>query len=79
MNKLLMPFIGENDNPLYVNGFEIGQLWEMVKNKEEIIKRPFHSDNIDQVHLLCEYYKVEYTISPDDETWSFLTIKNKKP
>lgn len=77
-NKLLMPFIGENDDPKFVNGFECGQLWEIIKDKKEVKGYLFHSDNIDQMHLICKHYKVVYGISPIDETWSTLTIiKNK--
>jgi len=73
-NNLLMPFIGDNDNPVFVNGFECGMIWEQINNKKDIIGQPFHSDNIEQMHLICDYYNVEYYISPVDEEWSTLSV-----
>lgn len=70
-NKLLMPFIDESES--FVHGFECGQIWEKMSEGQQLIAYLFHSENIDQVHLICEHFKCEYVISPFDETWSYLT------
>lgn len=71
-----MPFIGENDDPKFVRGFECGQIWECLKSSKKPFVCIFHNGNIDQVHLMCEYFKVKYDIYIIDETWSSLTINN---
>lgn len=69
-----MPFIGKNDCQEFVRGFECGMIWLLLKDQRHIKDYLFHSDNIDQMHLICEHYNVQYVIIPIDETWSELTI-----
>lgn len=71
-NTLLMPFI--NGSHEFVHGFEIGQLWEMIKECKAIQSRPVHKSNEDQIRLMCETMGCDYTLEPLDETWSTLTV-----
>lgn len=67
-----MPFIDASAS--FVHGFECGQIWEMIKSKREVEDYVFHSENIDQVHMICDHYKVGRVINHYDETWSYLTV-----
>ena len=78
-NKLLMPFIGKNDNPLYIKGFECGQIWEQMKQNKSFNKYLFHTENIKQIEMVCKRFLYDFNIEKIDETWSELTavISNK--
>ncbi len=49
-NELLMPFI--NQSPIYVLGFELGQVWQILESGECIDYRPIHKENVEQFRLM---------------------------
>jgi len=71
-NQLLMPFIGENDDPKYVTGFEAGMMWRMMENGQEFDNYLFHASNQDQIELMCRRFLYSYRIDTIDETWCSL-------
>jgi hypothetical protein len=71
-NELLMPFIGTNDDPKFVHGFECGQVWTLMKNKTKFDNYIIHSCNIPQIEMMCRHFYYEYRIENIDETWSAL-------
>lgn len=72
MNKLLMPFVGENDSPKFVKGFECGQIWEKMKRNEKFNEYLFHTENVKQVELICKRFLYSCRIEKIDECWSLL-------
>lgn len=73
-NMLLMPFIDES--PSFTNGFECGQVWQMIEEGETIERRLVHVENIEQIKLICRSFGVECGIDIADDTWCYLTVKS---
>lgn len=67
-----MPFVGENDDPKFVLGFEAGQIWTKMEANKPFKDYMFHTKNRRQVELICERFGYGFTISVIDETWSEL-------
>jgi hypothetical protein len=71
-NKLLMPFVGENDDPKYIRGFELGQMWSKMELNYKFDNYLFHSPNSEQIELMCKRFHYSCRIDKIDETWSSL-------
>lgn len=70
---LLMPFFDESES--FVNGFETGQIWEQIKNGEEIWKRPIHTSNEKQISAMCEMFGCTFCIgNTESKEWMWLSI-----
>lgn len=69
-NALLMPF--EDESPSFVNGFEIGQMWEKMNRTEDFDGYLFHTENKKQVEMMCKRFHFSCRIYKVDETWSSL-------
>lgn len=72
MNTLLMPF--KNESKDFVLGFEAGQIWELIGSGEIIENKLFHSEQSEQIELICKSYGCQYKIIIVDETWSSLCV-----
>lgn len=70
-----MPFVGENDDPKYVNGFEAGQIWTKMQRAETFDNYLFHTDNSEQIRMMCNRFFYSCRIDKLDTTWSTLTAK----
>jgi len=74
MNTLLMPFIDESES--FTNGFECGQVWEKISEGDCFERHLIHTENINQIKMICDSFGVECLIDDYNETWSYLTTKN---
>jgi hypothetical protein len=73
MNTLLMPFIDESES--FTNGFECGQIWQMISEGDIIGRHLVHRENIEQIELICRSFGVDFGIDIADDTWAYLTVK----
>ena len=82
-NTLLMPFIDESES--FTNGFECGQIWEKISQGETLEKYLCHSENEEQIKMICESFGVEYHFEEAREKgkssiystgWLYLTVKS---
>ena len=71
-NILLMPFIGENDDPKFVRGFEAGQIWTKMQRNEKFDNYLFHTENKEQIEMMCKRFHYSCRIDKIDECWSSL-------
>lgn len=78
-SQLLMPFTDGSE--AFTNGFECGQIWEMLKNGESITDRYVHVENRKQIEMICEFYKADYLIMdcPLTEYWVVLNVLSNRP
>lgn len=72
-NILIMPFIDESES--FVNGFEAGQIWELLQAGEMIESRPCHLSNKEQIKMICELFNCNYMIEDIADGWAILTVK----
>jgi hypothetical protein len=72
-NILLMPFLDESSN--YVNGFEAGQIWELLQQGEMIESRLCHLENKQQIEMICETFSCNYFIEDVASGWIVLNVK----
>lgn len=72
-----MPFVGQNDDPKFVNGFECGQIWQQMKTNMPFENYLVHSVNKEQIELMCKRFHYSCFIEKIDDTWSSLTAKIK--
>jgi len=73
-NVLLMSFIDESAS--FVNGFETGQIWEQIKEGEEITKRACYTTNKEQIKMMCEMFGCDFLLEDSEvEGWFWLTVK----
>ncbi len=72
MEKLLMPFIEKNDDPKFTRGFEAGQIWSKMELNKNFKDYLFHTENKEQVELMCKRFGYGFIITVIDETWSEL-------
>lgn len=75
-NMLMMPFIDGSES--YVNGFETGQLWELLNNGELLHNRPCHISNKEQIKMMCDLLNCNYSMEDIDECWFYLNVKETK-
>lgn len=73
MEGLLMPFI--NQSPVFVEGFECGQIWEKIQSGECLDYYPVHKNNVNQIKMIGEALGAAIQVSEGDDTWSFITIR----
>ena len=71
-NKLLMPFVGENDDPKFVRGFEAGQIWTKMQRNEKFNNYLIHTENKEQIEMMCKRFHYSCRIDKIDECWSSL-------
>jgi hypothetical protein len=69
-NILIMPFMDESES--YTNGFEAGQLWEQMSSSIPIKDRAVHSDNAEQIKLICDHFGYQYKLDFSGEGWQIL-------
>lgn len=71
---LLMPFLDESGS--FTNGFECGKLWEKMTESVSVEEQLIHSENIEQIKLMCEHFGYEATFQDcEDGCWHYLTCK----
>lgn len=63
------------DEPVYVNGFEAGMIWQKIQEGEVYDNHPFHTANKEIIERMCKMFDCDYEITEYDETWCYLTIK----
>ncbi len=82
-NTLLMPFIDESES--FTNGFECGQIWEKISQGEILEKYLCHSENEEQIKMICESFGVKYHFEEAKERgkssiyssgWMYLSTKS---
>lgn len=73
--KILMPFIEGNDDPKYVMGFEAGQIWTKMERNERFNNYLFHTENKEQIEMMCKRFHYSCRIDKIDECWSKLFAK----
>jgi len=82
-NVLLMPFIDDSEN--FTNGFECGQIWEKISQGEILEKYLCHSENEEQIKMICESFGVKYSFEEAKEPgkssiyssgWMYLSTKS---
>lgn len=72
-SSLIMAFIDES--PSFAHGFEIGQIWEKLKDGESFRGYACHSANREQIIKMCELFECNYTIEETSmEEWIYLTV-----
>lgn len=74
---LLMPFKGENKDPIFVKGFECGMIWEGLERKIHYEKKAVHKDNEEQIRMMLDRAMYEYEFEEYDDEWTFLTARPK--
>ncbi len=83
MNTLLMPFIDESES--FTLGFECGQIWEKISQGETLDKYLCHSENEEQIKMICESFGVQYNFEEAKERgkssiystgWMYLSTKS---
>lgn len=67
-----MPFVGENDDPKFVRGFEAGQIWTKMQQNEKFDNYLFHTENKEQIEMMCKRFHYSCRIDKIDECWSGL-------
>jgi hypothetical protein len=72
-NTLLMPFLDESES--FTNGFECGQIWQRVSEGETFDKQLIHTENKEQIEMICRSFGVDFGIIEYNETWAYLTVK----
>jgi hypothetical protein len=72
--NLVMPFLDESES--YCNGFELGQIWERMKNGDQINTQPVHVTNKKQLVLCCEYHGYEGHFTPMDADWILFSAQH---
>ena len=72
-NALLMPFL--TDDPVFVHGFECGQIWALLECGEVIENKPCHIENMEQITMICETFKCTYRIVTLDKHWFSLNVE----
>lgn len=82
-NTLLMPFIDNSES--FTNGFECGQIWEKISQGETLDNYLCHTENEEQIILICESFGVSYKFEEVREHgksslyqtgWSYLSVKS---
>jgi hypothetical protein len=73
-STLLMPFLDESET--FVLGFECGQIWQMLTDGEVFNGRLIHTQNTEQIKMICEAHGAPFSISYCDDTWSNLTVSS---
>lgn len=71
MSQLLMPFVDESES--FTNGFECGQIWEILSKGESITDKWIHQENTKQVEMMCRRFMYSCTIEYVSDGWSKLT------
>lgn len=66
------------DDPIYVNGFEAGMIWQKIQDGEVYENHPFHTANKEIITRMCETFNCDFDIVEHDETWCYLTIRPTK-
>ena len=69
-NTLLMPF--EDESHSFTNGFECGQIWQMISEGDNLTQYLIHSVNKKQIELICRSFGVDCNITESDSEWSYL-------
>lgn len=72
-NVLIMPFLDKGES--FTNGFECGQIWNKIEEGEVLEGYLIHTENIEQIKLICRTFGVECGIEICNEEWAYLTIK----
>lgn len=72
-NTLVMPFLDTSKS--FTNGFECGQIWQRVSEGETFEKQLIHTENKEQIEMICRSFGVEFEIIEYNETWSYLIVK----
>lgn len=79
-STLLMPFLDESSS--FVHGFECGKLWNQIEEGETVELQLIHTENVNQIELMCKSFGVYHEIKIYDDTWAYVTvlsaIKNEK-
>lgn len=70
-----MPFVGENDDPKFVKGFECGQIWTKMSDNFKFESYLIHTENIDQLKLMAKRFGYSIEIENFDDTWSYFSGK----
>jgi len=71
-NKIVLPFIGVNDNPHFVRGFEVGQIWMLMKSYTKFDNYLFHWENKEQIELMCKRFQYKFKANKVDGIWGCL-------
>ena len=78
-----MPFIDESES--FTNGFECGQIWEKISQGEMLEKYLCHSENEEQIKMICESFGVKYQFEDAKEKgkssifssgWLYLSVRS---
>ena len=72
--SLLLPF--DNDNPRFVDGVEIGRLWEIVKRDYDVVET-VHARNAEMVMRIAEATGRKFSAEHVDDTWIVVTLSGE--
>lgn len=68
-----MPFIDKSGS--FTHGFECGIIWERMSIADGLIERVIHSENKEQIVMICEHFGYEYSFSDLGDGWDNLICR----
>ena len=70
---MALPF--DTDDPRFIEGFEMGRLWEQAKIGGDI-EQPIHSRNAEMAMRIAEATNREFSAEQIDDTWTTLRLRD---
>lgn len=65
--EMLMPF--KNDDENFTLGFECGKLYSEMEQGKKIEYQLIHSENAEQIKLICSRFGYSCNLEPVNEDW----------